>query len=49
MLEKQKNEIATFQFGVICDFINNPSLGHGQKEALLKEKCGYIGGGTDQE
>jgi len=39
MLERQKNEIATFRFGVICDFVNNPSLGHGQKEALLKEKC----------
>jgi transposase InsO family protein len=39
MLEKQKNEIATFRFGVICDFVNNPSMGHGHKEALLKEKC----------
>ena len=39
MSENQKNEIATFRFGVICDFVNNPTLDHGQKEALLREKC----------
>lgn len=40
MIEDQKKEVATFRFGVICDFVNGPKPDHGRKEKLLREKCG---------
>lgn len=39
MTENPKRDVAVFRFGVICDFVNGPKLDHGQKEALIKEKC----------
>ncbi len=40
MTEDQKKMVAAFRFGVICDFVNGPRLEYGERERLLKEKCG---------
>ncbi len=37
--EKRKNEIATFRFGVIADFVTGVLFTRGQKEKLLREKA----------
>jgi transposase InsO family protein len=39
MNEDQKREVATFRFGVICDFVNGAMLEHGEQERLLRKKC----------
>jgi len=39
MDENQKLKVATFRFGLICDFVNGPNLEYGERERLLKEKC----------
>lgn len=39
MTEDQKQEVATFRFSVIHDFIGHEELDHGEQERLLQEKC----------
>ena len=38
MTEDEKQEVAAFRFGVICEFVNGTNLDHGEKERLLQEK-----------
>jgi putative transposase len=40
MTEEEKTQLATFRFGVICDFVNGSGLSPGEKTRLLREKCG---------
>lgn len=37
--EKRKNEIATFRFGVIGEFVTGVLFTRGEKERLLRQKC----------
>lgn len=39
MTEEQKQQVAVFRFGVIHEFVGSTRLDHGEKEALLREKC----------
>lgn len=39
MTEEEKKQVATFRFGVICDFVNGSGLSPGDKSRLLREKC----------
>jgi len=39
MEEKQKIDVAVFQYGVIQDFLSAIKLNHGERERLLREKC----------
>ena len=39
MTEEEKKQVATFRFGVICDFVNGSGRSPGEKSYLLKEKC----------
>lgn len=39
MTEDEKKQVATFRFGVICDFVNGSGLDPGEKARLLREKC----------
>ena len=36
----KNNEVATFRFGVIAEFVNGTRLNYGEKEKLLNEKVG---------
>jgi putative transposase len=38
MTEDEKQEVAAFRFGIICEFVNGTNLDHGEKERLLQEK-----------
>ncbi len=38
MTEDEKQEVAAFRFGVICEFVNGTNMDHGEKERLLREK-----------
>ena len=38
MTEDEKQEVAAFRFGIICEFVNGTKLDHGEKERLLQEK-----------
>ena len=40
MAKKGKMDVAVFRHGVIADFVNGAKLERGDKERLLKEKCG---------
>jgi putative transposase len=40
MKEKQKIDVALFRYSIIHDFVNGVMLDHGEKERLLREKCG---------
>ena len=40
MTNKEKMDVAVFRHGVIADFVNGAKLERGDKERLLKEKCG---------
>lgn len=39
MTKDQKMEVASFRFGVICEFVNGANLDHGEKERLLRDRC----------
>lgn len=39
MTEEQKQQVAVFRFGVIHEFVGSTRLDHGEKEALLRDKC----------
>jgi len=39
MTEELKQQVAVFRFGVIHEFVGSTRLDHGQKAALLREKC----------
>ncbi|MDF1556314.1 MAG: DDE-type integrase/transposase/recombinase [Deferrisomatales bacterium] len=39
MTEELKQQVAVFRFGVIHEFIGSTRLDHGEKEALLRDKC----------
>ena len=38
MTEEEKLQVATFRFGIICEFVNGANLELGEKERLLREK-----------
>ena len=38
MTEKEKQEVATFRFSIIHEFVNEPKLAFGEQEKLLKDK-----------
>ena len=40
MTEDEKQEVATFRFSIIHDFIGSNKLEYGEQEKLLTEKCG---------
>ncbi len=40
MEEKHKIDVAVFRHSVIHDFVGGIKLDHGEKERLLREKCG---------
>lgn len=42
MDDKLKLEIAKFRFGVIADFVTGVRLGRGERERIMREKCGRI-------
>ncbi len=39
MTEKEKQEVATFPFSIIHEFVNEPNLAFGEQEKLLRDKC----------
>lgn len=39
MTEEQKQQVAVFRFGVIAEFVGAIRLDHGEREALLRQKC----------
>jgi len=39
MTEEQKKQVAVFRFGVIHELTGSTRLDHGEREALLREKC----------
>ncbi len=39
MTENQKNEVAVFRFGVICEFVTGTNFDYGEKERILQQKC----------
>jgi transposase InsO family protein len=39
MTEEQKQQIATFRFGVICELVNGARLSPGEQAKLIREKC----------
>jgi len=39
MTENQKEEMAVFRFGIICEFVTGAQLDYGEKERLLQQKC----------
>jgi len=40
MTEEQKQQVAVFRFGIIAEFVGAVRLDHGEREALLRQKCG---------
>ena len=42
MTKKQKEEIALFRFGVICDLVGTLRLKHGEAEKLIREKSEQV-------
>jgi len=38
MAEKEKQEVATFRFSIIHEFVNEPKLAFGEQEKLLRDK-----------
>ncbi len=38
MTKKQKDEVALFRFGVICDLVGTIRLKYGDAEKLIREK-----------
>lgn len=39
MTEDEKQQVASFRFGVICDLVNGVQLASGEQEQLLRDKC----------
>jgi hypothetical protein len=40
MTEEQKKEVAVFRYGVIAEFVGATRLDRGERERLLRQKCG---------